>query len=802
MEVLEMKEMQPEGKKNESKEEYIVKEPVLIPDKDVNKSLVMREPYIWEGFPFWERFMYMSLCGSGCLRDNKKNSFIIEDMLDKKTVLDSKYNSKFQNKCVSLNILRTGPLEIESYIIHPYVKVTIINIQTCRYLQKKTADVPTFSIKEKNLKMTKKTINTYEVQENALDYIQPFSTPPYDLREKGESFAEWKEEFIINEDAATIFSPNNVILFEILDYNFNLPLENCSEDGIIKIAWGYLKLVGVSQTYLGEHKIQLYRYKYQEPQIYKQFLKDNRTPQILYEFNWFKKDLYPSYLEIDIRTEIRPNIENLTGFMSWRYKKSVFFEEGMNINTETLKKKADHLKRKKFDELDMQANEKRKILLRRRRGPNEHCMLPNRLLYKLKTSKIGCLTMKFSEDGRYLACSCTEISSITTIKIYSMEDGELKYHLKGHLNIIHDLAWSKNSLILCSASSDGSVSLWSIPKKETANLDCLDHMDNERIFKIHTITHPSYVYSISIYPQDDKELFIVSTACFDGYIRLYVITLKYNEKNDKYTFEKIELAHQLSVFEEKDFSKNIKKKFIHNMTDPEKYTLLERTVLDHRHPNTLVFDENGILYVGDSQGAIHKFEVAIRFGKLLCTAIGLVVNEKLRGDIINKIYLAPKEQKDKRILIVHSRDNCIRQLDVNSNRIINNYYGSKCSQSNIKSTISPDGQYILSGSELGKPHLWEFCGISIDTQKYECEFIDSVSDVAWNKQYNMFAFSGFGQDYPLLVYIFEKEEIKVDPYEFKIKGQEAMFGNKDEEIVEHKEQIITNIKDNESEFIK
>ena len=29
MEVLEMKEMQPEGKKNESKEEYIVKEPVI-----------------------------------------------------------------------------------------------------------------------------------------------------------------------------------------------------------------------------------------------------------------------------------------------------------------------------------------------------------------------------------------------------------------------------------------------------------------------------------------------------------------------------------------------------------------------------------------------------------------------------------------------------------------------------------------------------------------------------------------------------------------------------------------------------
>ncbi len=797
-----------EPKKNETKDDYIVKPPQSNPAKDADKVLNMKESYIWNGFPFWERFLFTALCGSGCLRDNNKRMFPVEDMLKNKTDLDSKYNSKFQNKCFSIKILKTGPLEIESYIMHPFIVTSIVNIQTSRYIQKKIPDVPCFSVKEKNLIINKNSAEMYEFQENALDYIPPFSTPPYDLREKGESYAEWNEEFIINEDAANIFNPNTVLFFEILDYNFNLPLENCSENGINKIAWGFLKLVGYSQTYLGNHKVQLYRYKYNRPDSYKLFQEknkiDKRTPEILYEFNWIKKDPYPSYIEIDIRVENRPSVENLTGFMGWRYNKSVFLEEGEDINRETLKRSADRSKKKKFEELDMLANEKRKMLLRRKRGPSEYCILPDKLLFKLKTSKIGCLTIKFSEDGRYLACACSEISSLTSIKIYSMEDGNLKYHLKGHLNLIHDLVWAKNSQILFSASADGSLSIWTIPKEESNSSENLDFMDNDRIFKIHTITHPSYVYSIAIYPQDDKEIYILVTACFDGFIRVYILTLKHIVHHDKFIFEKLELAHQISVYEEKDFQKNPKKKVIPNFNEPEKYTLLDRTVLDHRHPNTLVFDNNGILYVGDSQGAIHKYEVSIRFGKLLCTFISTIVNEKLNGDIINKIYLPPKDNNDKRLLIVHSRDNCIRQLDVNANRITNNYYGSKCSRSNIKSTISPDGQFILSGSELGKPHLWEFCGIDIDTSKYECEFIDSVSDVAWNKQYNMFALSGFGHEYPILVYVFEKDEIKLDPYELKLKKEGELVEIKNaEEMEESKDnQVITNMKDNASEFIK
>ena len=87
------------------------------------------------------------------------------------------------------------------------------------------------------------------------------------------------------------------------------------------------------------------------------------------------------------------------------------------------------------------------------------------------------------------------------------------------------------------------------------------------------------------------------------------------------------------------------------------------------------------------------------------------------------------------------------------------FFGLKCWKTNIKSTCSPDGSYLLSGSEEGEPKMWQLdTGISYSTSKYECGFIDSVNDVSWNSVYNMNALSGFGQEYPLLVYVYERKE--------------------------------------------
>jgi len=764
---------------------------IFTPIKDQETKFNMHDPNIWRGFPLSERIWYNLCCRNPFSSRTYKNLFPIDWMLANPCRIDNKIN--LVNHCASLIILKSGTLDMEPRIIHPFVKVSIINLKTCKYLQKKYFDAPAFLLKEKYLKINhNRTQNILEFNESSLDFIPPFSTAPYDLRAKGESFAEWNEEFVINDEAMNIFDSNNLMFFELQDFNLYSKNEN---DFIHRIAWGYLKLVGFSQTYLGKYKIQLYKYKYKPTEGMKHLRKTNqdvlRTPDVLYEFNWIKKEKYQTFIQIELRAELKPRMEDIDLIMSQkRYKTSVFNLEGEDIDKELLKAKVEREKKLKFEELDHIAHLKRLTLLKRKRGTNEDCYLPDKLLYKFSTAKLGCLTHEFSNDGKYLAAACTDINSITTIKIFNIEEGNLKYHFKGNQQLIHSLTWSPDDLILITSSSDNTVSLWNIPSEESNDPENLEFMDNERNFKLLTIPHPSYVYSVAIYPELSKENLVIASACFDGIVRIFSINFLFDRVKKKYNYMNHVLIYQIFIFEElqnKDVKSNTENDsdinfFKRIKNNDEKQLLLEKTVLDHRHPNSLIFDDFGRLIIGDSQGSIHIWEVNLVSGKPLINKLKVITHKEIEGDNINKIMIEPS---DKRRLIIHSRDNCIRLLDISKDKpkVIVRYFGLKCNKTNIKSCLSPDGQYILAGSEEGQPYLWSLdSGIPLSTDQFECKFLDILSDVSWNKEYNIVALSGFGQEHPLLVYVYEKNDISLDPSNLKIKKKNILPDSKEEYI--------------------
>lgn len=81
----------------------------------------------------------------------------------------------------------------------------------------------------------------------------------------------------------------------------------------------------------------------------------------------------------------------------------------------------------------------------------------------------------------------------------------------------------------------------------------------------------------------------------------------------------------------------------------------------------------------------------------------------------------------------------------------------------VRCTISPDGMYLVSGSETGQPFIWEADVVNpYETKNYECNFGDSISDCDWNPVYNMFAFAGFGQEFPVLLYVYERDAYELD----------------------------------------
>lgn len=176
----------------------------------------------------------------------------------------------------------------------------------------------------------------------------------------------------------------------------------------------------------------------------------------------------------------------------------------------------------------------------------------------------------------------------------------------------------------------------------------------------------------------------------------------------------------------------------------------------------MVFNPHGRLFVGDSRGRISVWDISVRSGNVYADNFFQIKQKELEGDEINQLTVHPEHENK---LFVHSRDNCIRLLEYESlkgPRIRKRFFGAKCRDLMVRSCVSPDGQYLVSGSEDGVPHVWnistgEAYGTKV-SRKYECRFLDLVSDVTWNPKYNMFALSGFGHHFPVMVYVYQRTE--------------------------------------------
>ena len=746
--------------KNNSKQYQNFQFIVNNPRRDEDNYIDIRTNYIWEGFPLSERFWYSFCCKTKCCSDYKNGDVFTTQCFRERCNIDKKLTN-LDNKMLTLSIMKSGTLEIMPMIIHPFVRISIVNLKTGKYIQKSDFSSPAISRNENNFTV-KHDLNTnhLELSNSLLDMIPPFATCPYDLREKGESYAEWNEDFYINEKASTLLDDNIIFFFEVLDYNLNFNL-NPKEECIIPMAWGYLKPVGFSQTYMGKHKIQLYKYKFNRTNILSDYKKKNpnfiRTPDLLYELDWIKKEKYQTFIQIRIGLEDFPTREQLKNiYFINKYICSVFVDESEEVDIVVRPPTPGDKPVKQDTSLEDK-------LKKWRRG-NDKCILPDMLLYKFPTAKLGCLTHEFSHNGKYIAAACTEMNSETHIKIFNVEEGKLRYVFKGHHNIIHHFTWSFDDLILISSSADNVVTLWRIPKHETSEKENLNPMENYIKFKIKDIHHPAYVYSTDISPKSSREVMFLATACFDGLVRIYKIIFNYDNQNIRYNFQNLSLFFEIPIsqeFEDKAYFQKIESQLKAGNVqkkDKERLSLLQKTALDHRHPNSVVFDITGRLYIGDSLGHIHIWLLSIDRDYPKMEKIKIITQKELEYGTINKITIIPKQSQR---LIVHTRDNCIRLIDISTEKtkIILRYFGLKCCKTNIKSTCSPDGSYLFSGSEEGVPRMWQLeTGIPFSTNKYECGFIDSVNDVSWNNIYNMNALSGFGQEYPLLIYIHERKE--------------------------------------------
>ncbi|OXB68423.1 hypothetical protein ASZ78_010044, partial [Callipepla squamata] len=504
-------------------------------------------------------------------------------------------------------------------VSHPVVKIHIVDQKSGLYVKKDHRE--------------RKVVSYYE--EEQIDHVLPIMTQPYDLRQFKSTVPEWEEQVIFNE-------------------RFNYFIQNTEGSPQVIL---FFELVGANGVLNVDGKLRL--------QLYYPPSKSRSHSDVVEVYDWWAKyprNRYPSTLYVTVRgiklpDHVAPSSRSMVAVQQEQGSATL-----CELHREGSKKSCE-----------IGSSEEKKEQLKWSRLPGQACRIPNKHLFSLRGGDMGCFCIRFSHDGRTLAAACAGKNGYP-IALYEIPSGQFLRELYGHLNIVYDLCWSKDSQHLLTASSDGTVRMWKIETQVASAV---------RVFP-----HPSFVYTAKYHPVADS---LVVTGCYDAVIRVWNASVK-------------EIHGQL--LQELDGHKS----FI----------------------NTLCFDTEG------------KY---------------LEIKENdLRGTPVNHLEVHPNGRR----LLVHARDSTLRIMDL---RILSTkkYIGATNYREKIHSTLTPCGTFLFSGSEDGKAYVWNpETGDQVAVYS-ELSFTSPLRDVAFHPHEHMVSFCAFGQNQPILVYI----------YDYKVAQQEA-----------------------------
>ncbi|XP_053447619.1 jouberin isoform X3 [Nycticebus coucang] len=346
-----------------------------------------------------------------------------------------------------------------------------------------------------------------------------------------------------------------------------------------------------------------------------------------------------------------------------------------------------------------------KEVIKWNRLPGQACRIPNKHLFSLNAGERGCFCLDFSHNGRILAAACASRDGYPII-LYEIPSGRFMRELCGHLNIIYDLCWSKDDRYILTSSSDGTARIWK------------NEINNTNTFRV--LPHPSFVYTAKFHPAM-KEL--VVTGCYDSMIRIWKVDMREDSAI---------LVRQFDVH----------KSFI----------------------NSLCFDTEGHhMYSGDCTGVITVWNTYVKVNDLQHSVRHWSINKEIKetefkGVPISYLEVHPNGKR----LLIHTKDSTLRIMDL---RILaaRKFVGAANYREKIHSTLTPCGTFLFAGSEDGIVYVWNPETGEQVAMYSDLPFKSPIRDISYHPFENMVAFCAFGQNEPILLYI----------YDFRVAQQEA-----------------------------
>ncbi|XP_067677966.1 jouberin-like [Haliotis asinina] len=581
-----------------------------------------------------------------------------------------------KGQILGLTVHRTDKLKNDFHILHPMIRVHMVDESTGTYLKKQ--------------KESRAVTSFYETKSDKVDHILPIMTQPFDFKQRKSTLPVWEELLVFNENYNYIVQKDLkvILFFELLDFvSMNTASRKYNnekqEGGWHRIAWGFLKIHGANEKLNVGSKVRL--------QLFQPPNRFTVKPDKIELYQWWyslPRVAYPSTLYITLKgitppDEVEPAARSMFATQ----------EERGRMTYDDLKKSMNWSSKTKLEE--------RRPMTSWSRLFGQMCRIPNNLMVSLPAGRKGCYVLKFSHDGRNLACACQDKEGYP-IYVYEIPSGTLRGEFSGHFGIIYDLCWSKKDTHLLSAASDGTARVWDL-KNFGGSSDKL-------------LPHPAFVYTAQFHPRVDN---IVVTGGYDQVLRVWDVS-----------------------------------------GDEPHGQLMQEIENHHGHINSICFDEEGQkMYSADSTGAVFIWNVYVteqesRRAFIREWTIFLEIRDpELKNVPINSIRMHPSGRR----LLLHCRDNILRMLDLRVQRIMQNYIGALNFREKIRSAISPCGTFVFAGSEDNTAYVWNTETGDQVARYSELNYQRPVTDLDYHPRDHIIAICSLGDNQPVLVYNYDPQ---------------------------------------------
>ena len=632
---------------------------------------------------------------------------------------------QLSEQLASVTVHRTDELPHDWRIAHPLCSVSVINGYNGRLLRKSNSANDAVTPNERR-----------GPGEAPLEQILPIMTKPYVLRGATARLPSWEEELLFQESFTHLLHPRVFLFFELLDF-----LPDAPDAGLKPFAWGFLKMVSGPMDYPGHAnvlrpmplRLQLFRWlpgvraSYGQPAVWAQYLAAGRK-------------MYSSTLYATIRP--MPVPERVSVKFPHRPMAVHHVEEGRipyeRLVQETARDRsigAASMGNLASVDGGQQAAEAGaagdgsapwQAMTMRGAAP---CQLPNNLLHALAAGARGATAIALSPDGGLVAIALAE-EGYAMLAICDVFSGRRRETMHAHRKTIHELCWLSDGERVCSVSADGTAKIWRARRRGEAKEEEDEDASDSALA---TLPHPSYVYCVRAQPKPVLSAPRgVGSAAATAQSSLLV-----TGAND----------HSLRLWD----------------VSGDKAELLV-TKTEHRSRiNTVAWPMEATIFSADGAGVIKTWEVAagaMGGGGADLNNVASIEKKELRDVPINSVTPHPTRRTR---LLVQTRKSQLMCLDHRMQHFSTRYVGHRCESYHVRAAYSPDGRFVVAGSEDGCFYAWseETGDLLIDGMTVG--FSGPLLQISWSSQQHVMALCGYGPDNPALIYYFDKDVAAENP---------------------------------------